>query len=110
MTLALLSLLAAAATAFVLQPIFGKKETWLPAAAAPDRAALRLHEKRDQLLLALAELDFERDAGKIGAREHRARRSRLLAEAARATAELDALAGTGVGARAGRGRRKGRRR
>ena len=89
MTLFLLAVLAAAATAFVLQPVFSGPE------AAPrretDRTVLRLQEKREQLLLSLAELDFERDAGKIAPGEHAASRASVLAEAAAVTARLDAL-------------------
>ena len=87
MTFALLALLAAAATVFVLQPVFGSSDP--EPQGAPDRTAIRLTEKRDQLLLALAELDFEKDAGKIGKEEHQVRRARLLAEAAAVTARLD---------------------
>lgn len=86
MTLALLGLLAAASTVWVLQPIFR-------AEAAPssrvDPTALRLQERRDQLVLALAELDFERDAGKLAEAEHREIRGRLLVEAAEVTRALD---------------------
>ena len=89
MTLVLLAVLAAAATAFVLQPIFSGPET------APrqetDRTVLRLQEKREQLLLTLAELDFEKDAGKIAPAEHAASRAAVLAEAAAVTAKLDEL-------------------
>ena len=89
MTLILLAVLAAAATAFVLQPVFSGPE------AAPrretDRTVLRLQEKREQLLLTLAELDFERDAGKIAPEEHAASRAEVLAQAAQVTARLDAL-------------------
>ncbi len=88
MTLLLLAALAAAATAFVLQPLFVPEPT-TPREA--DRAVLRLVERRDQLLLALAELDFERDAGKIAPGEHEASRARVLAEAAAVTARLDEL-------------------
>ncbi len=87
MTLLLLALLAAAATAWVLQPVFGAesgKET-----AAVDPAVVRLVERRDQLVLALAELDFERDAGKVAPAEHESARARLLVEAAEVTKELD---------------------
>lgn len=91
MTLFLLAVLAAMATAFVLQPVFAAS----PGAGderggRASRDALRLTEKRDQLLLAIAELDFERDAGKVGAAEHGAARSALLAEAATVTEALDA--------------------
>ena len=88
MTLFLLAVLAAAATAFVLQPVFSGPE------AAPrretDRTVLRLREKRDQLLLTLAELDFEKDAGKIAPAEHAESRAAVLAQAAEVTARLDA--------------------
>jgi uncharacterized protein with PIN domain len=88
-TFLLLAVLAAAATAFVLQPVFSGPET------APrretDRTVLRLQEKRDQLLLTLAELDFERDAGKIAPQEHAESRASVLAQAAEVTAQLDAL-------------------
>ena len=92
MTLFLLAVLAAAASVFVLQPVFGR------AASQPrnptDRTVLRLVEKRDQLLVALAELDFEKDAGKIAEAEHRTTRAQLLAEAASVTGRLDALGWT----------------
>lgn len=88
MTLILLGLLAAAATAWVLQPVFGSA----PAgeAAALDPVALRLVERREQLLVALAELDFERDAGKLSPDEHRSLRERLMVETAEVTRALDA--------------------
>ena len=89
MTLILLAVLAAAATAFVLQPVFAGPE------AGPrqetDRTVLRLREKRDQLLLTLAELDFEKDAGKIAPAEHAASRAAVLAETATVVARLDEL-------------------
>ena len=89
MTLILLAVLAAAATAFVLQPVFSGPET------APrretDRTVLRLQEKREQLLLTLAELDFEKDAGKIAPEEHAASRATVLAQTAEVTAQLDAI-------------------
>lgn len=91
MTLVFLAALAAVATGFVLQPVFADPGR-APAAPdlPPDRRALRLDERRRQLLLAIAELDFERDAGKVGADEHRAARAALLEEAAAVTEALDA--------------------
>ena len=89
MTLLLLAVLAAAATAFVLQPVFSGPET--TPRHETDRALLRLQERRDQLLLTLAELDFEKDAGKIAPAEHAASRGAVLAEAAVVTARLDEL-------------------
>ena len=92
MTLVLLALLAAAATAWVLQPLFR------PEAPAPglrvDPAVLRLQERREQLVLALAELDFERDAGKLAENEHRELRGRLLLETAEVTRALDEYGGS----------------
>lgn len=91
MTLFLLAVLAAMATAFVLQPVFAAAPGAGDGSGGPaSRDALRLTEKRDQLLLAIAELDFERDAGKVGAAEHGAARAALLAEAATVTEALDA--------------------
>lgn len=91
MTLFLLAILAALATAFVLQPVFAASPGAADESRGPtSRAALRLTEKRDQLLLAIAELDFERDAGKVGAEEHGAARAALLAETAAVTEALDA--------------------
>ena len=102
MTLVLLAVQAAAATAFVLQPVFSGTET------APrretDRNVLRLQEKRDQLLLTLAELDFEKDAGKIAPGEHAASRAEVLAQAAAVTARLDEL--TAAQRTKGKGRKK----
>ena len=89
MTLFLLAVLAAAATAFVLQPVFAGPET--KPRRETDRNVLRLREKRDQLLLTLAELDFEKDAGKIAAAEHAASRAAVLADTAAVVARLDAL-------------------
>lgn len=92
MILVLLTVLAAAATVWVLQPVFGAPER--SARDTSDPTVLRLFETRDQLLVALAELDFERDAGKIAEGEHRTSRAQLLAEAAAVTARLDALGWT----------------
>ena len=89
MTLVLLAVLAAAATAFVLQPVFSGPET--TPRRETDRTVLRLREKRDQLLLSLAELDFEKDAGKVAPAEHAASRATVLAQTAQVTARLDAL-------------------
>ncbi len=104
MTLFLLAVLAAAATAFVLQPVFSGPET------APrretDRRVLRLQEKREQLLLTLAELDFERDAGKIALEEHAASRASVLAETASVTARLDELTAPAARAPRGKGKKK----
>ena len=99
MMLILLAVLAAAATAFVMQPLFGAAEAAGPGASDPE--VLRLLEKREQLLVALAELDFEKDAGKIAVREHRTSRTQLLAEAAAVTARLDALGWAEAGETAG---------
>ena len=103
-TLILLAVLAAAATAFVLQPVFSGPE------AAPrretDRTVLRLQEKREQLLLTLAELDFERDAGKVAPEEHAASRASVLAEAAAVTARLDELTGPAAKPAKGKGAKK----
>jgi len=87
--LTLLGVLATAATLFVLQPVLRGRESSVRSETPVDPERLRLHERRDQLLLGLAELDFERDAGKLGIEEHEQTRSRLLAEAARVTARLD---------------------
>ena len=103
MTLILLAVLAAAATAFVLQPVFSGPET------APrretDRNVLRLQEKRDQLLLTLAELDFEKDAGKIAPGEHAASRAAVLADTAAVVARLDELTAARKAPK-GKGRKK----
>lgn len=105
MTLVFLAALAAVATGFVLQPVFADTGRG-PAPERPtDRRALRLDERRRQLLLAIAEVDFERDAGKVGADEHAAARAALLEEAAAVTEALDALDEPKGGARrAGRKR------
>lgn len=93
MTLFLLATLAAVATAFVLQPVFAASAgDGEDAGGSTGRDALRLTERRDQLLLAIAELDFEKDAGKVGAAEHEAARAALLVETASVTQALDALA------------------
>ncbi len=101
MTLVFLAALAAIATGFVLQPVFAAPAS-APAPECPaDRKALRLAERRRQLLLAIAELDFERDAGKVGEEEHRAARAALLEEAAAVSEALDARAEPKGGRRRG---------
>jgi len=102
-TLFLLAVLAAAATAFVLQPVFSGPET-VPRRET-DRNVLRLQEKRDQLLLTLAELDFEKDAGKIAPGEHAASRAAVLADTAAVVARLDELTAAQKTPR-GKGRKK----
>ena len=87
----LLAVLAAAAVVWVLQPALARA----PADAgggngAASNRALRLAERRDQLLLAIAELDFEKDAGKVSPEEHERSRAALLAEAGDVVAALDA--------------------
>ncbi len=105
MTLVLLALLAAAATAWVLQPLFR------PEAPAPglrvDPTVLRLQERREQLVLALADLDFERDAGKLAEDEHRELRGRVLLEAAEVTRALDEHGGSAPEGSGPPGSRKG---
>lgn len=99
MTLVFLAALAAVATGFVLQPVFAAPAGG-PAPERPaDRKALRLAERRQQLLLAIAELDFERDAGKVGEEEHRAARAGLLEEAAAVSEALAAQAEPNGGGR-----------
>lgn len=106
MTLVFLAALAAIATGFVLQPVFAAPGG-APAPERPaDRKALRLAERRQQLLLAIAEVDFERDAGKVGEEEHRTARAALLEEAAAVSEALDARAEPKGGGR--RARRKHR--
>lgn len=105
MTLVFLAALAAVATGFVLQPVFADS-AGAPAPERPaDRKALRLTERLQQLLLAIAELDFERDAGKVGGEEHRAARAALLEEAAAVSEALDARPEPKGGGR--RAKRKG---
>ena len=97
MTLFFLAVIAAAAVAFVLHPVFAASPPGEGRSAVVDRPggreALRLAERREQLLLALAELDFEKEAGKIVESEHATSRAALLAETAAVTARLDELLG-----------------
>jgi hypothetical protein len=85
-----LTLLAGAAVAFVLYPI------WVPPPGkleggdgAPQRAELM--EKKERLLTAIQDLDFEYASGKLSEADHGQARGELMAEAAGLLERLDRL-------------------
>lgn len=91
MTTALVALaVGIPALAFVLWPLLarGGGRTFLP---VPPDAREQLAERKRQVLRALRELDFERDAGHVSEDDHAELRARYEAEAAEILAELDRL-------------------
>lgn len=80
--LAALFFLGAAVVAFVVYPIFarGGREATLPSAAAIE--GRRLAEKKEQILSAIKDLDFEHAAGKLSERDYLEVRADFLARAA----------------------------
>jgi hypothetical protein len=89
-THALLAALAAAAVAFVLYPVFVRRENTAPPS---DRAKEkeRLAEKKEQILAAIRDLDFEHAAGKLSPQDYREVREDFLAQAAAVMTEEERL-------------------
>ena len=78
MTLLALIVLIAAVAIWVLLPLASSPRA--DPLAVPDEAA-ELEARREQLLLALQDLDFEMQTGKLSAEDHATLRARLQAEA-----------------------------
>jgi hypothetical protein len=89
--LVLLVVLVVLAVLFVLVPILragDKKEEWATTSAAQLRL-VELRERRDNALLALRELELDRETGKLDDRDYAAASADLRAEALAALAALD---------------------
>ncbi|HXX36928.1 MAG TPA: hypothetical protein VEP50_02080 [bacterium] len=97
MTGAVLVVLACAAAAFVLAPLW--RPGGLPAWEAERE---RLLAARDAAYRALREVELDRETGKLGDADYAALRARYRAEAAAVLRRLDALALSGASVR-GRG-------
>jgi len=90
--LAVLFFLGAAVVAFVVYPIFarGGREATPPSAAAIE--GRRLAEKKEQILSAIKDLDFEHAAGKLSQRDYLEVRADFLARAAEILTRQEELA------------------
>lgn len=80
-----LSLILLSATAWVLMPL------WRPMSEMPQgrEEAAELEARQHQLLLALQDLDFEMQTGKLSPEDHQSMRRRLQGEAVAVLQELE---------------------
>ncbi len=92
MIVALLATLGATVVAFVLYPVFAARARGLADLGDAEREILDLEEKKSRLYEALADLDFEKESGKVSEADYQTARSDYLAQVAAVLAKLDALA------------------
>ena len=93
MTLALLATLGATVVAFVLYPVFAEVRTGrFGGLGDAEREVLDLEEKKSRLYALLADLDFEKESGKVSEADYQTARNDYLAQAAAVLAKLEALA------------------
>ncbi len=93
MTLALLATLGATVVAFVLYPVFAEARTGrLASLGDAEREVLDLEEKKTRLYGLLADLDFEKESGKVSEADYQTARNDYLAQAAAVLAKLEGLA------------------
>jgi hypothetical protein len=93
LTLALLAILGATVVAFVLYPVFAESRgRALADLGDREREILALEEKKSRLYAALADLDFEKEAGKVSEADYQTARGDYMAQVAAVLARLDALA------------------
>lgn len=86
-----LAVLGAVAVGFVLKPIFGRQTE--PRAPIDEAARKReqLTEKKQRLLAAIKDLDFEHRAGKLSDADHYRTRAEDLSQIAQVMAQIEAL-------------------
>jgi len=90
---ALLATLGATVVAFVLYPVFAETRAGgLADLGDAEREILDLEEKKSRLYEALADLDFEKEAGKVSEADYQTARNDYLAQVAAVLAKVDALA------------------
>jgi len=93
LTLALLAVLGATAVAFVLYPVFAEaRDSGLGSLGDTEREILGLEEKKSRLYAVLADLDFEKEAGKVSDQDYETARNDYMTQVAAVLARLDALA------------------
>ena len=89
MTVLALSVILLAGTAWTLAPLWGQQGEMPQAPTSADE----LQSRHRQLLLALQDLDFELQTGKLSDEDHQTMRRRLQGEAITVLQELDRLRG-----------------
>jgi len=93
LTVALLATLGATVVAFVLYPVFAEARTGrLRSLGDAEREVLDLEEKKSRLYALLADLDFEKESGKVSEGDYQTARNDYLAQVAAVLAAVDALA------------------
>ncbi len=92
MTVALLAALGATVVAFVLYPVFAESRLRLEALGETEREILDLEEKKSRLYSSLADLDFEKDSGKVSDPDYQTARNDYMAQVAAVLARLEAIA------------------
>ena len=92
----LLATLGATVVAFVLYPVFAEGRPQGRGALAglgdAEREILDLEERKSRLYASLADLDFEKEAGKVSEADYQTARNDYLAQVAAILSKLDALA------------------
>ena len=92
MILALLATLGATVVAFVLYPVFAEARAGgLAGLGDAEREILDLEERKSRLYASLADLDFEKEAGKVSEADYQTARNDYLASVAAVLAKLDGL-------------------
>jgi hypothetical protein len=92
LTIALLATLGATVVAFVLYPAFAEARAGgLGTLGEAEREILSLEETKSRLYANLADLDFEKDSGKVSESDYQNARNDYLGQVAAVLSKLDAL-------------------
>jgi hypothetical protein len=93
LTIALLATLGATVVAFVLYPVFAEARAGgLGTLGEVEREILSLEETKSRLYANLADLDFEKESGKVSETDYQKAREDYLGQVAEVLSRLDALA------------------
>jgi hypothetical protein len=93
LTIALLATLGATVVAFVLYPVFAEARAGgLGTLGETEREILSLEETKSRLYANLADLDFEKESGKVSETDYQKARNDYLSQVAAVLSKLDALA------------------
>ena len=92
MIVALLATLGATVVAFVLYPVFAEaRGGGLAGLGDAEREILDLEEKKSRLYASLADLDFEKEAGKVSDTDYQTARNDYMAQVAAVIEKLETL-------------------
>lgn len=94
MTLLLLGMLGAAVVAFVLYPVFARREELAGAPSEAARELERLAERKEQIYSAIKDIDFEHRAGKLSEADYQSARAEFLSQAAKLILRMEKLEGS----------------